>query len=121
MSNDQDDAIYGTGEWLSQASACAVNHLDGLTTTQDEYGKAMECLGFIAGMMDTIGFVKGITEDHLPEEKKVLFRVFTNQLTFEEIARLVHFYLVSHPEKASLTRIEVIGETLLEKFKSQKA
>jgi len=121
MSNNQEKTMYGTGEWLSQASACAVNHLDGLTTTQDEYGKAMECLGFIAGMMDTMSFVRGITEDHLPEEKKVLFRVFTDELTFEEIARLVHFYLTSNPEKVSLTRIEIIGETLLEKFKSQKA
>jgi len=117
-SSSDTDIKYGTGEWLSQASACAVKHLDGELETQDEFGKAMECLGFIAGMMDTIDFVRAISEEHLPEEKKVLFRVFTNELTFEEIVRLVHAYLLAHPEKTELTRVEIVGETLLEKFKS---
>jgi len=112
------DPQYGTGEWLSEASACAVKHLDDELETHDEFGKAMECLGFIVGMMDTIDFVRALSEEHLPEEKKVLFRVFTNELTFEEIVRLVHAYLLAHPEKTELTRVEIVGETLLEKFKS---
>jgi hypothetical protein len=116
---ENDNVTYGTGQWLSEASACAVKHLDGLIETQDEFGKAMECLGFIAGMMDTIHFTNRIAEKYLPEEEKVIFRVFTNELTFEDIVRSVHLYLAINPEKIELTRIEIIGEALLDKFKGR--
>ena len=103
-----EESFFDTGHILLDCCRCFIKQADGLETTEEEGLKAMLLVAYIEGFEGGLRMSEAVSKEKLVN--------LPNQPTHEQYARVIHAYLVKHPEELHNTARVLVFLSLKEGF-----